>query len=61
MSYADDLAKDRDKYRAQRDQLANHLYQMLDNGSPKAKNAARKALRAIYDAEPTAESLLGPK
>lgn len=59
MSYADDLAKDRDKYRKQRDDLANHLYQVLDNGSPKTQAAARKTMRAIYDAEPTAAQLLG--
>ena len=51
MSYAADLARDRDKYRLQRDKIANHLYQVLDNDSPKTRAAARKAVKAIYDAE----------
>ena len=51
MSYASDLAKDRDKYRVQRDKLANHIYQVLDNDSPKTRAAARKAVRAMYEAE----------
>lgn len=51
MSYAADLAKDRDKYRVQRDKLANHIYQVLDNDSPKTRAAARKAVRAMYEAE----------
>ena len=51
MSYAADLAKDRDKYRAQRDKLANHLYQVLDNDSPKTRAAARKAVTTMIQAD----------
>ncbi len=49
MSYADDLAKDRDKFRLQRNKLANHLYQILDNDSPRTRAAARKVVTAIME------------
>jgi hypothetical protein len=58
MSYADDLAKDRDKFRLQLNKVANHLYQVLDNDSPKTRQAARKALKAIFDAEEKASAEL---
>jgi len=58
MSYADDLAKDRDKFRLQRNKIANHLYQVLDNDSPKTRAAARKVMREIFEAEDAAANRL---
>ena len=65
MSYADDLAKDRDKYRTQRNKLIDHLEVLMvvlradnDRGTA-AIRAARKDLKKIYSAEPSIEKLLG--
>ena len=65
MSYAASLAKDRDKYLVQRNQLATHLSVLLDaySGSDPARDApilknARKALDKIYGTDKSAEQLL---
>ena len=65
MSYAEDLAKDRDKYRRQRDALASHLKFILDayGGTNPTRDApmlkrARTELKKIYDDEAKAAERL---
>jgi hypothetical protein len=65
MGYAASLAKDRDKYLAQRNILAAHLSALLDaystanpaGDAPILKNA-RAALDKIYGSDKSAEQLL---
>lgn len=45
MSYAADLAKDRDKYRAQCGKFAQHIRELLDK--PRSVRAADEARKAI--------------
>ena len=53
MSYVQDLAKDRDKYLLQRNQLMGAIYQILDaNGSDESLNAAKKLLNKIEKSDP---------
>jgi hypothetical protein len=57
MSYADDLAKDRDKYRAQRNQLARMLETLIEDATPKNVAAAKKLLRKIEQSDPIANAV----
>lgn len=52
MSYADDLAKDRDKYRRQRDQLMGALESVLINPNSKTKATAQLLMRKIERSDP---------
>lgn len=47
MSYADDLARDRDKYRRQAGMLMHALDEILRDPTPRQLAAARKVLRKI--------------
>lgn len=53
MSYADDLAKDRDKYLRQRNKLISVLNDLL-NGEPTAKKDAELLIRSINKSDPIA-------
>lgn len=54
MSYAEDLAKDRDKYRVQRNQLMTALESVLINPNAKTKADAQRLLRRIERSDPIA-------
>lgn len=57
MSYADDLAKDRDKYLRQRNKLAEHVRLLLDNPTPKRQHLARVTLRQIEQSDPISNAV----
>jgi hypothetical protein len=64
MSYAASVARDRDKYRRQRDKVIKHLRAIIDVYDPNRNSvdpivvAARTELSKIFD-EPTADKILG--
>jgi hypothetical protein len=57
MSYADDLAKDRDKYLLQRNQLMSALEEVLTTRSQKAKIKAQRLMRKIERSDPIANAV----
>jgi hypothetical protein len=54
MAYADDLAKDRDKYRIQRNQLMGALETVLLNPTARTRADAQRLLRKIEASDPIA-------